>query len=391
MNTDLKSRLKAVLKRFRFLYKLYYYVMTLFVNVLKLFVSTDEKLILFVSFGGRRCTDSPKAMYDYMLNDPRFNDYKLVWGVLDPEIFPSIENKVKLDTLHYYIVSLKARCWITNVLIERGLGYTGKNTFYLYTGHGSPIKKCGVDENNNNHYHTAAKSLFDASLAQSEFEKKKRSRLMCLSEDKVYLTGAPTNDILANYDDTYRTSIRLDLGIKDGKKAILYAPTFREYRNVGTFDTPDVNFEKWHHLLGPDYVILYRAHPIAMTDNMTNNDWFIDVTKYNSIEPLMIASDILVSDYSGLIPDYSIMHKPIYLWTYDYEQYEEARGLYFDIRKVLPYAEREEELLQMIKDGYTDTQKEAIIKFQQKYATVYGSATENAVDLIYRNINENEK
>lgn len=391
MNKDYKSKIKALLKRYRILYRIYFFVMTAFVNVVKLFVRPDEKLLLFVSFGGRRFTDSPKSIYDFMRKDSRFSDYKLVCGLLNPIDYPSIEKKVKLDTLAYYITALKARCWITNVSIERGLGFKGKKTYYLYTGHGSPIKKCGVDENNNNHYHAAAKSLFDASLAQSEFEKKNRSRLMCLSEDKVYLTGAPTNDILANYDDTYRTSIRLDLGIKDGKKAILYAPTFREYRNVGTFDTPDVNFEKWHHLLGPDYVILYRAHPIAMTDNMTNNDWFIDVTKYNSIEPLMIASDILVSDYSGLIPDYSIMHKPIYLWTYDYEQYEEARGLYFDIRKVLPYAEREEELLQMIKDGYTDTQKEAIIKFQQKYATVYGSATENAVDLIYRNINENEK
>lgn len=102
----------------------------------------------------------------------------------------------------------------------------------------------------------------------------------------------------------------------------------------------------------------------------------------------MIASDMLVSDYSGLIPDYSIMHKPIYLWTYDYVQYEEARGLYFDIRKVLPYAEKEEDLLQLIKDGYTDTQKDAVLKFQQKYAPVFGHGTENAVDLVWDKIND---
>lgn len=383
MNTDTKSRLKALLKRFRFLYKLYYYLMSLLVNILKLFVRCDNKLILFVSYGGRRCTDSPKAIYDRMLKDERFKDYKLVWGVINPSDFPEIEHKVKLDTFSYYVTSLKARCWITNVLIERGLNYKGKKTFYLYTGHGSPIKKCGQDENNKDHFKSASKSNFDACLAQSEFEKVIRSRVLYIPIDKVFLTGAPTNDILANYDEKFRDEIRGRLGIGNNKKAILYAPTFREYRHYGTFDTPDVDFEEWHKFLGDDYVILYRAHPIAMTESVTSNDWFVDVTKFPDIEPLMIASDVLVSDYSGLIPDYSIMHKPIYLWTYDYEQYQEARGLYFDIRRVLPYADNEEDLLSQIKNGFTAEQQVLVKQFQQEYAPVYGFATISTVDLIY--------
>ncbi len=388
MNTDVKSRLKATLKRFRFLYKLYYYVMSLFVNILKLFVKCDSKLILFVSYGGRRCTDSPKAIYDQMLKDERFHDYKLVWGVINPADFPNITNKVKLDTFSYYITCLKAKCWITNVSIERGLGFKGKKTFYLYTGHGSPIKKCGPDENNKNHYQAAAKSLFDACLAQSEFEKEVRSRVLYIPIEKVYITGAPTNDILANYSEEYRKNLRASMGIKEGKKALLYAPTFREYRHYGTFDTPVVDFEKWHNVLGDNYVILYRAHPIAMTESTVSNDWFIDMTKYPDIEPLMIASDILVSDYSGLIPDYSIMHKPIYLWTYDYDQYQEARGLYFDIRKLLPSTGEEGELLDLIKSGFKIEQQNLVEQFQQKYATVYGAATKTVVDLLFESINK---
>ena len=168
------------------------------------------------------------------------------------------------------------------------------------------------------------------------------------------------------------------------KRAILYAPTFREYRNYGTFDMKDVDFEKWHNILGEDYVILYRAHPIAMYNAQNNKEWFI--TGYESIEPLMIASDVLVSDYSGLIPDYSIMEKPIYLWTYDYEKYTEARGLYFDIREVLPSTPDEETLLNLIKAGFTEDQKDMVLKFQKEYATVCGSATAQTVDLIYKKI-----
>lgn len=386
MNKDIKSKGKAILKRYSFLYRIYYYLMSLLINALKVFVKSDDKLILFVSFGGRRCTDSPKAMYDFMLKDARFADYKLVWGFIEPGKYPEIKHKVKIDTLDYFITSLKARCWITNVLIERGLNYKGKNTFYLYTGHGSPIKKAGRDEHNKGHFKSASKSHFDASLAQSVFEKEIRSRVLDIPIDNVYITGAPTNDILTAKDDNYRKLLRKQLGIPEGRTAILYAPTFREYRNYGTFDMAEVDFSKWHELLGNDYVILYRAHPIAMTDSKNNSDWFIDVTQHESIEQLMIASDILVSDYSGLITDYSIMHKPIYLWTFDYEKYQEARGLYFDIRRALPYAEKEEDLINLITDGFTHEQKEQVVDFQKLYATRYGSGTKNAIDLLFKEI-----
>ena len=378
--------LKSLLKKNRFLYLFYFWVMSALINVVKLFVKTDEKLILFVSFGGRRCADSPKAIYEFMQTDSRFRNYKLVWGFVNPNDFPEIEHKVKIDTIKYFIISLKARCWVTNVSIKRGLRYKGNRTFYLYTGHGSPIKKCGRDVNINTFKSAAKESTVDACLAQSDFEKEIRSHLMSISSDEAYLIGIPTNDILANYNADDRKTMRKKLGIEENKKAILYAPTFREYRQVGTYDMPAVDFNRWHEILGNEYVILYRAHPISDATTNKNEGWFLDVTKCENIEPLMIASDILISDYSGLITDYSIMHKPIYLWTYDYEQYDKVRGLYFDVRKVLPYAEKEETLLSMIKNGYTQEQKELVYSFQQKYATVYGSASYSAVNLIYDKI-----
>lgn len=386
MKNDYKSTIKALLKRHRFLYNIYYGVMSVFINLIKIFVKTDDKLILFVCFGGRRYADSPKAIYEFMLKDSRFSGYKLVWGFINPKDFPDIEQTVKIDTLNYYITSLKARCWVTNVLIERGLRYKGKHTFYLYTGHGSPIKKGGKDVNDKT-FNSSARSSFDACLAQSEFEREIRSRALSIPQDEVYLTGAPTNDILANYNEEFKNSLREKIGINN-KKAILYAPTFREYRHIGTFDMPEVDFEKWHNLLGDDFVILYRAHPISNVTLKSEENWFIDVTQWRDIEPLMIASDILVSDYSGLITDYSIMHKPIYLWTYDYEQFEEARGLYFDVRNVLPFAEKEEILLSMIKDGYSQKQMEMLDNFQKKYATIYGFSTQNAVNIIFKRITE---
>ena len=55
----------------------------------------------------------------------------------------------------------------------------------------------------------------------------------------------------------------------------------------------------------------------------------------------------------------------------------------------MPCAEEEEKLLSMIKDGYSKEQNEMLYRFQQEYATVYGSATRNAVDLISNKIAKN--
>lgn len=380
MGGNLKQDIVSLLKRHRLLYYIYYWFMSALINLTRIFVKTDERLILFVNFGGRRYADSPKAIYEYMLKDERFRDYKFVWAFINPVDFPEIENKVKIDTFKYFITTLKARCWVTNVNIQRGLSYKGKHTFFLYTGHGSPIKKCGSAVNNKTTFRAIGKKSIDACLAQSDFEREFRGRHI------TYLTGTPTNDILANYSEDYRKNIRKELGVKDGKKAILYAPTFREYKSGDSYDMPEVDFMKWHECLGDGFVILYRAHPVANFSTMKYGDWFVDVSNVSDIEPLMIASDMLISDYSGLITDYSIMHKPIYLWTYDYEKYDKFRGLNLDVRKVLPYAEKEEMLLSMIKNGYSHEQKELLIRFQQEYATVYGSATRNAVDLIFNKI-----
>ena len=66
---------------------------------MRLFVKTDEKLILFNSYAGRKYDDSPKAIFDVMKNDPRFEGYKLVWAFHDPEVYDVAgAEKIKTDT-----------------------------------------------------------------------------------------------------------------------------------------------------------------------------------------------------------------------------------------------------------------------------------------------------
>ena len=96
-----------------------------------LFVKTDDKMVLFSALG-RRYNDSPRAIYEYMIRQPRFRDYKLVWALEDLGVeIPGHPLRVKADTIAYFRTSLKARYWITSVNIERSMRYKKKNCIYL--------------------------------------------------------------------------------------------------------------------------------------------------------------------------------------------------------------------------------------------------------------------
>ena len=124
-------------KNSKWLFRIYFYIGSFILKLVRTFVKTDERLILFVSFGGRHFNDNPKCIYNAMLKDERFKKYKLVWAFKHPERFSLKTPKVNIFSLSYFITALKARCWVTNVAIERGLDFKGKNTFYFQTTHTS--------------------------------------------------------------------------------------------------------------------------------------------------------------------------------------------------------------------------------------------------------------
>ena len=56
--------------------------------------------------------------------------------------------------------------------------------------------------------------------------------------------------------------------------------------------------------------------------NIPENDSFvINAFDYPFINDLLIVSDILISDYSSVVFDYSILERPILCYGYDYDLY----------------------------------------------------------------------
>lgn len=377
--------INTFIKRNTWVYRMYFYIASALIKFYKLFLESDDNLILFVCYGGRRYSDSTKVIYEAMLKDSRFANYKIVWAFTQPEKYVFIPNRININSLKYITTALKARCWVTNVIVERALDFTGIHTYYFHTTHGVLVKLDGNDAKDKKNFKSLAKYKFDCCLAQSAYEKKVLMGQFDLNDEVVKILGYPKNDILVNHTKEYRDSVRSKFGILENKIAILYAPTFREEDDFK--ERFDINVDLWKEMLGDNYVLLYRAHPVVSSSLKENDDFFIDTTKYDVVEDVMIASDILVSDYSGIIFDYSLMAKPIFLWPYDYDKYNEIRGLYFDIRKELPWKESEKDLLEMVKNAdLKENINNYVIPFRSRYATEYGNGTKNSLNEIYENI-----
>lgn len=387
----MKTWLINKIKHISLLYCLYYYFGNALLWLFKPFFRTDEKLILFVSFGGKKYDDSPRVIYEQMLCDMRFEGNRFVWAFLQPEKFdiPKGE-KVKIDTLRFYKIALKSRVWITNSSVERGLSFKKKNTFYYNSWHGSAIKKMGSDiQKSNDGFKSKGSSRVDVMAAQGKFDVDVFSRVFCIQYDKFQITGLPRNDRLANYSGDYRNKLRMSLNLNSHKKVILYAPTYREYEfdGNGVYLTTPIDMEEWQLKLSNKYILLFRAHhAVARSLRINDNEFIRDVSKYPKLEDLMIVSDLLISDYSSILFDYSIMGKPMLCYTYDYEKYEKERGVYFDVREKLPSASTEDEMIErLVNLDFFEASNQAL-KFRDSYVTAFGNATKQTLDIFAKEL-----
>ena len=387
------KKLSYLLKSSQFLYDIYFYVMSGILKLIGLFIKTDDKLILFNSYGGKKFDDSPRAIYEQMLEDKRFDDCRLVWAIQEPDKVKvsGRAEVVKADSFPYFITALKARVWVTNSSMERGLDFKKNATLCFNTWHGSAIKVMGIDiKDENQSFKSKVLVRADIMLAQSQYDVDIFSHAFQLPVSCFRMTGLPRNDVLANYTQNDVDSIKEKLGIDKDKVVLLYAPTFREYTkgtsNEVVLNVP-MDLKRWQEKLGDKYVVLFRAHyEVAKHMKVDGYPMFLDMSSYPDLNELMIVVDALISDYSSIYFDYSVMHKPMYCFAYDYDEYMANRGMYLSLKDELPCSIHKDED-NLIKDlSNFESEKELhiqrTVKFQEKYVTEYGHGAENCCDVI---------
>jgi len=328
----------------------------------------DDRLVYFQTFSGRGYSDSPKALYEYMLNAPEYKDFRFVWSFKDPDKYSYLLKNGRTELVKFRskadnIALRTAKYWISNY---RMLDYQHprRGQVYVQCWHGTPLKRLGYDiEASDNamntireirqKYRTDAKK-FSRLLSPSPFATDRFASAWNLDTTgqkfKILEEGYPRNDRLINAAPEDREQIRKSLGVDD-KKVILYAPTWRDNQHVSgegyTYKT-EVDFDKLQRELGDGYVILFRAHYlVANSFDFERYGGFVrDVSAYDDINDLYIASDILVTDYSSVFFDWANLERPIIFFMYDLEQYaNEMRGFYLSLDELPGPIVRDEDTL----------------------------------------------
>lgn len=392
----MRKKIVFYLKNSNLISELYFIIGTILVNFLKLFVRAQSKTALFVSYGGKKMNDSPYAIYEAMKHDKRFSDWKLVWAFIDPQSF-EIKNKVKIDSFSYFKMCLTARVWVTNSGIKRYLNFSGKNTYFINTWHGIPLKKIGIDEIGVKKSRIFARKWFefknaDMNLYHSNYDFAILKHVFDAEKSTFFNYGLPRNDVLyANYDNkALKQSIKKKLGIADDKKVILYAPTVRGNQlarsKQNVFKNP-FNFDRWK-IEFPNCVILFRAHYYVDEEENTDFDNVIDVTNYKSIEDLYLVADALISDYSSVFFDYSILGRPMFCYAYDLKDYSAYQGLYLNPSEILSNVSKtENELIQQIKENGLVQNDKSSIAFRNKFIGLdKGNAANKILDQVIKNV-----
>ncbi len=361
-----------------------------FFKVVGSFVKIDDTLVLICSYSGKFYNDSPKKIYEYMLNDPRCKGLHYVWALREPDkiIIPGNCEKVRIDTWKYFLTALKAKVWITNVNIERGLNFKKKQQYYLNTWHGTSVNYVGNAVEGRNDFNW---KYIDAFCYAGEYEREFIKRDFQVTDEHLLPSGLPRNDELYMVDDEKVNRIKSTLKIPLDKKVILYAPTWRESDDGGASCdiAPPINITKWKSALNDKYVMIFRTHhKTEKALGIKFDDFVRNGSDYPEVNDLMLISDFLITDYSCIMMDYSILGRPIIEFGYDYDEYSKTRGFYIDIDKEIPshILRTEEEVLDyIISSDYAEESKKAQ-DFRDHHIEYGGHATQICVDAILQEI-----
>ena len=309
-----------------------------------------KKKIFFESFSNRRFNDNPKAIYDELCR--RHAPYKMIWALADASIDVGPQGKaVEHKSFGYWYHLATSKYIVSN--FNQMSSVKRKGQVFVQTMHGTPLKHMGLSVTKTDWKIKRMKQMFshdwDYFVTPSDYFCDILTGPSYRFGGTFLKVGYPRNDYLVNNKDNLAliNEVRFKLDIPAGKKVILYAPTWRTKKS---FDLK-LDLKRLEEALSDEYVLVIRAHYLEekYLDKSIYNDFVINGHGYKDVNEMLIAADVLITDYSSIMFDYTILMKPMILFTWDYERYvENTRGTYFDLKSEYP------KLLAMTNDDVLD-------------------------------------
>ena len=232
---------------------------------------------------------------------------------------------------------------------------------------------------------------YDYVTVSSAYCKKCHSEGFGIATDNIVPTGIARTDIF--FDENYKKKVVDEFyaeypNFKD-KKIILFAPTFRgdvkasAHYPMELFDVSEVC-----DTLGEDYALIIKHHPFITEQHPIPDEYrdrVIDLSESTEINDLLFVADVIISDYSSLIFEASLLNIPMLFYAFDLQPYIKSRDFYFDFKLYIPgkicnslYA-----LLKAIQEEDFETEK--IERFRNMFFDDFdGQSSQRIADLIYK-------
>lgn len=311
-------------------------ILVLIFYLFRIFPISRNKIVVN-SYRGMGYYGNPKYIIENLLS--KNTDCKIIW--LTSCSRSIIGNSIKVVPYHtlrsiYHLVT--ARIWIDNCRKDYWTRKR-KKQFYIQTWHGGigpkRVEKDIIGKISNEYILGAINDSKMADLFISNSEYLTNIYKECFWYDGDFLEkGLPRNDVLlSNKVDLISKNIRKVLNISNSTKVILFAPTFRkdfdishhkiDFSDLVDFLDSNTNF---------NWVVLLHLHPnlYKKSTSFKYSEKLINGNNFDTQE-LIIASDVLITDYSSIMFDFALTRKPVFLYAHDMVDYKKDRDFRFDI------------------------------------------------------------
>ena len=300
----------------------------------------SEDAVFFESFYGRSVACNPLALdREIARSHPGTRRY---WSVVSLEQrVPEGAIAVPEGSPDWHRARRAARLIVANDWLRHGFPRSRAQTV-LQTWHGTMLKRLALDRPRPGLRTRLAvrreSRRWDFLLSQNPHSTA-HLRKSYAYHGPVWQVGYPRTDALVTGS---RAAARAALGIGEDTRALLYAPTWRDGGDalVDELDVAALAAE-----LGPEWLILVRGHTrthafgsyAERAPGAGPGAAIRDVSRLDDVNPLLLASDLLVTDYSSLMFDASVCRTPMAFFVPDLARYRDReRGFTLDFEGTAP-------------------------------------------------------
>lgn len=376
----------------------------------------NEAYVLYECRDGKSMTDSPYAIFKYLLDHKEYSQFTHIW-VYDKKVEedwnPDMEKYLNQKVIFVerntkkYVEYLATSKYLINNSTFQSFFIPKDDQICINTWHGIPLKKMGyeIEKGNPAGLQNVVRNFFFSDYLISPNEHTTNMYLKSFKLDGAYTGeileyGYPRIDLTIEADDVkLKKSFEEKLSsFEMNKKNILYCPTWKG-NNVNSPSNQIIQIVKETEYLrnqvGGSYNILVKVHPFIY-DIASECEELLPYLVPDSQDPneLMAMIDLLVTDYSSIFFDFLITNKPIIFYCWDKDIYELERGIYFKDEELPgPVVQTIKEVAELILDidNIKNQFEGNYLKSKSRFLPYEdGNSTQRAVERIFQNEKRNK-